>query len=231
MKSGLLYVLLALFVCGTTVAQERDSVLLQMNSVKLDPGLIYGYGVSDNVDSARCEAMLDLALRVAAFLEAQKSLFIHTLDQCPEGTVRFLDYSKDSVYARSVAYVSKQALKDFEQESAAEYDRQGLGTSITQLKDQMVRAMTMQELKQILFDTPAASLVKHGPVDYSTEDAYIVGGYIVYFDSKTGRIVEFRTPIGSEGIRCDARSGYPCEKDIPKGTKPYWIYIEEPNLR
>lgn len=227
---GLFLYLALLLSCGLVSAQERDSVLLQMNAVKLNPDLIYGYGISNNVDSARCEALLDLSPRVTAYLESQQSRFLPTLDQCPVETVRYLDLRIDTVYARSIAYVSKQELRDFEVLSAEEFDHQGLGEAIILLKDQMIRSTTIEELEQILGSTPATSLVKYGPVSFSTKDQYIVGGYIVYFDRKTGRIVEFRTPIGADGQRRDVRSGYPCEKTVPNGTTPYWIYIEEPHI-
>ena len=227
MKRFLLSVLFFNLACGLVSAHVQDGVLTQMNAVKLNPEYIYGYGVMGDVSDACDEALQDLALRVSAYLKEINCSFLRTLEQCPEGTVHFLTYSKGVAYARAIAYVSKQSLRELEAMSAEEYENQGIGKAIEELKDRIVRAMTMEELEQALLNSVASALVTHGEVSLSTDDKYIKGGYIVYFDAKTGRIVEVRTPCDAQGNRKDARSGYPCEKTAP--AKPYLIYIEEPN--
>ena len=225
-----LYLSLMLLVCCALRAQDRDSVLARMNEIKLNPEYIYGYGVMSEVDASRSEALLDLTPRVADFAGERQFRFIHGIEQCPDDAIHYITFTKNGSYYRTIAYVGKQELLAFERECTEEYDEQGLGDAIVALKDQMVRAMTMDELEEILFHSAAAPLLKYGELEFSTDNTLIAGGYMVYYDPKTRRIVEIRTPIGTDGTRRDARSGYHCDRSIPQGSTPYWIFIEEPNI-
>ena len=227
MKRFLLYVVFMVLACGGTAAQNQDSVLAQMNAVKLDPDSIYGYGVMGDEVAACDEAFQELSMQVDAYISEQQFSFLRALDQCPSGTVHYLTCSKGTNYFRAIAYVSREALKAFEERCAEEYQIQGIGQAVEQLKDQIARAMTMDELEEALFNSSAAALITHGNVSHATEDKFIRDGFIVYYDAKTRRIVEVRTPCDENGIRKDARSGYPCEKTAP--ATPYLIYIDEPN--
>jgi hypothetical protein len=223
------FVVLFLFL-GTLLcsAQERGNVLAQMNAVKLDPDCLYGYCALSSADRSRTEALADLAFQVETYLREKAFKYVHRLEQCPEGTVKTLVYTKGNNYYRTVAYIDKAVLEQQEKALSQETEALGVNQALTALKGRLATATTLADLESLIAGSEAASFVRRGTLTFDTPQDDVDWGYLVYYDKKTGRILEIRTPRNAEGKRFNAKTGASIDpEEAPQGGID-WIRINEP---
>ena len=223
------FVILFLLACNLLAnAQDRDNILAKMNAVKLDPGCVYGYCAFSNANFSRTEALADLASRVEAYMKSKGFKHVHTLADCPEGTVRTLVYTKGSDYFRTVAYVDKAALERLESELSKEYEVQGYQRAISALKERLARVTTYGDLEALLADSGAGASVRRGALTFDTPQDDVDRGFLVYYDKKTGKITAVMTPRNGDGVRFDVKTGAPGHpRKAPQGVIE-WVCFEEP---
>ena len=223
------FVVFSLFL-GTLLcsAQERDNVLAQMNAVKLDPGAIYGYCALSNADRSRTEALADLAFQVETYLREKAFKYVHRLEQCPEGAVKTLVYAKGPDHYRTLAYIDKSVLEQQEKALSHESEALGVNQAISTLKGRLITVVTLADLESLIAGSEAAAFVHRGTLTFDTPQDDVDQGYLVYYDKKTGRILEIRTPRNADGKRFNARTGAPIDpEEAPQGGID-WVRINEP---
>ena len=209
-------------------AQERGNVLAQMNAVKLDPGCLYGYCALSNAERSRTEALVDLAFQVETYLREKSFKYVHRLEQCPEGTVKTLVYTKGNDYYRTLAYIDKSVLEQQEKALSRELEALGVNQALTALKGRLATATTLTDLESLIIGSEVASFVRRGTLTFDTPQDDVDRGYLVYYDKKTGRILEIRTPRNAEGKRFNAKTGAAIDpEEAPQGGID-WIRISEP---
>ena len=208
-------------------AQSVDSVLIRMNAIKLSHDYIYGNCQMPDEEGARREAFADLVPRVKDSLQAWNTMFVRSLEQCPEGMVKWLVFQKGENYYRALAYVEKSHLMELERELAAAYESKGIHDLIEGFKRRLAEVNSMDELNQAIEwirEKAGESVVKYGYLTSPHDDSYLV-----YYDRTSGKILLIRTPMNVERKRFDVRSG---AVSAPRKNSPneaiMWVYIDEP---
>ena len=227
MRSSLIVIFLLTGI-SYVAAQDRDSILLRMNEVKNNPDYLCYSCSMDDRDSSSMEAIAGLEKVMNDFLQGSGYRFLRSADHCPEEVIKLLVLKKSETYYRTLAYVSKSALARIESELSDDFENKGTKITIQKLKRQLSEVSTLEEWKVLTTADGVASIVQSGLVDPTVHIA-LRKAYILFVD-KRGRLLEIRSPQGSDGIRLNVKTNEPCvPRTSPPETKErWWMIIDEP---
>lgn len=203
--------------------------MASMNRVKLDESCIYGYCMkaSDSLTSRKA-ALADLAPRLNAFLKEQRFRFIRDIDYCPETVLQHIVYTKSPGYWRTMVYVEKPVLAEIEQRQMEIFDSRGIQAAIDTLKANIIKSWTLAEIDILIAESGISDQVQTGHVSLETDQRFIDGGYLVYYEQGSGKIIEIRTPRDENKQRFNALTGAPSNRLNIPSQYILWVYFEEP---
>lgn len=216
-------------LCYSGYAQSHDYVMDRINAVKLNAECIYGYCMQSKDSLSACEsAMEDLVPRLNEFLKKQDFRFIRDREHCPDSSFHVIVFMRAPDYWRSLAYVEIQSLNEIELQEQASYEAQGVQTSIDTLKHRLANVATLEELEKLISESDIAGRIQTCQVTLDTEQKLIDGGYLVYYERTTGKILEVRTPRDIQRQRYNARTGNPADRRVAPSNHIRLVFIDEP---
>lgn len=212
-----------LFVTLPALAQGPDDVLAKINAIKRDTSYLYGIGNMATEEQAREEALLVLSDQLNPFLAQNKFSMFRSMEDIKEGTIEFLTYSKRPGQYRVMAYVNKAALVEKEKEEITVLE--DAGDAVGALLGSLFASQTKEELDRILSRSDLPYL-HSGQLAPDTRQLYVDGGYLIYWDRSSGKILEIMTPRDPSGNRTNARSGEPTSSMKYKRLPIHWVYLD-----
>lgn len=188
--------------------QERDSLLARMNDVKLSVGAyLYGVCTSPDVTKSETGAVEQLFSRVEAFVKESGFTHIVGLQDVKKEDVFRIDCEVQPGIYRVMFYLEKRLLAELEQvrvSSAISVDRKTRDALLRQMSaftrvDQIDSLIAAPDIKQ------QVQMIKYEGIN--TPQEYVDQGYLVYYDSESGKILELMTPRDNNGNRKSLRTG------------------------
>lgn len=208
-------------------AQAQESILAQMNAVKLDAGYIYGSCAMGSPEKARQEALKDLFDRLQDSLSKWEFKAILKAETCPDSLIHILTLSKSDSYCRALAYISKKELSLADHQLAQEFAIAGKQDKARALVKQFVSAGSTQQLKGQIKESGLGDMVKYGQLTIDTPQEYVDNGFLVYHDRGSDRVLEIMTPRDSSGVRRNLQTGQRSDPLAYSRTSVFWIYFDE----
>lgn len=211
------------------LAQDPDSTMARMNDVKLSGDNIYGYCLYavDSVQSSQT-ALEELIPRLNSFLKGKGFRFVSDRDHCPDSLIHYIVYTKAADYWRTLAFVELADLERIEYLLQEEYESKDVQASLDALKRALVNATTLDEIDTLIAESGVSDRIKTGLLTFDTDQRLVIGGYIVYYEAETGKVVEILTPRDENQQRYNARTGMLADRMAAPTPNIRWIYIDEP---
>lgn len=219
--------LLFFFVLAwTAVAQSREEIMAQMNTVKLDTQrYLYGYcTIPEEPDSnvVISEAIKDLAVQIGAYCRQEEYKYVKSLDDIKEEKLSLICCPIYEDCFRAMAYIPKVVLTDLEEQKSSLMESEERSAVIRQITESLVKAQSMDSIFDLV-KTHDDMIVSGENFDDSTQK-YINEGYLIYYEHKSGKILELMTPPDTNGLRHNVRTGAVADP-LRHVTTPYWIFI------
>ncbi len=228
MKRSYLFILLFLMIAPAS-ALAQDDPLARMNAVKRDTAtFLYGVGNMTTEAEAREEALLALSDQLKAFLSMRPLSFVKDLESVPEGVIQFITYSRRANQFRVMAYLDKTVLTESDRQQVEVFEEKGKDV-LEELLGKLPFVEDRDGIAPLIDESGAGEYVRYGSVAPDTKQAYVDGGYLAYFDRKSGKILEMMTPRDGAGKRHNARTGALTSSMKYKGLPILWIYVEGQN--
>lgn len=213
-----------LFAGVLSSAQTREEQMARINHIKLDTEhYLYGAGTGENQEWTEKDATLELSDQVATYCRGRQFSFIHSLEDVPKDSIHFISYARSESNYRGIAYLPKRLLEESESGRKTVLENEG----------RLIRMRAfMEDLKgQSDIDSVRSLLAKQDGIKYgeSLDDesqVYVVDSFLVYFDYRSGSVLEIMTPELEGRKRRDWVTGAITSTRKYKTTPILWIYIE-----
>ena len=196
---------LFLLVFHEAFSAPRDTVLMRMNAVKLDPGCIYGVCTMDNRAASSEEALKALSSEVEDYLSASGTLFVRSISDIPAEKICIIEWNKGNRIWWTMAYVRKHDLDLLEEVKAREFDSIGK-EQVERIIESVSQAREIMAIEGIL-KASSDKLLRFGDLGFDTPQCDVDNAFLVYYERETGDVVEIMTPQDSTGIRRNLLSG------------------------
>ena len=218
--------LVLILLSGALLAQERDSLLRQINQIKKDTDR-YLYGLAtvpgeDNPAVSREQAAKELAVQVEAFLNTDQFVYLKQMPDSLQLSVACL--LRPSCY-RTIVYVEKERLLAVEQSLVSQLENDTRKESLQQFLDGVLQAKTVNEILDLIAASPLSGEIRAGQKIDNETQVYANEGLLVYFEPKSKKVLEVMTPMDDNYARKNAKTGAPAQPMRYKSA-PLWIYIE-----
>ncbi len=221
-------IIFLLMACSYASAQSRDALLERINQIKLDTER-YLYGIctltQESTQSvSEKEALEELSGYLADYCTEQQFSFIHRIEDIPDSLISFISCQVYENSIRSVAYLSKHALKEIEDSRAALFENEKRAERIRHFVEELKECRQIEQVQHLLQLTSAEVSARYGTFLDDSSQEYVARSFLVYYNPDTGVVWDIMTP-GHSGV--NRRSLYddgPADP-LQYKTAPLWIYI------
>lgn len=208
-------------------AQTNEEVLGRMNAIKLDTEhFLYGictYQGEDCESVSLNEALKDLSDKVSAYCTENGFRYTQGIDQLPKDVIEKLSVTLYDDCVRSLVYISKGALSEWEHHQNAVFENAERKEGVTRMLEKLSNVRTLIDLFELFDAFP--DIIQYGENFTDETQAKVDNGFLVYFDYHTGKILEIMTPIDADNIRHDIKTGTPADP-LKYSSSPIWVYVE-----
>lgn len=225
-KVLILFILSGMFFFQYAAGQSQDSLLARMAAIKLDPDYLYGSCTMPDLEESVVEATLDLNDRLAHYLKENGFVYIRGASACPPEVIQLITMRKDPNHYRTIAYISKSHLRELEQIEAAAFDHVSRN-AILEFFRQLPEIETLSDIQELLPTSRTKAHIMSGPVTIETPQEYVDGGFLVYYEHSSDRIIEIMSPRDSLGVRTNIRSGSLTDPMKYRMVPAYWIFVDK----
>lgn len=214
-----------LFAGVLSSAQTREEQMARINQIKLDTEhYLYGSGTGENKEWAEKEATLELADQVAAFCRGRQYSFIHSLEDVPKDSILFITYARSESNYRGIAYLPKRLLDKYESGRKATLENEGRAIKVMEFVEELKGQSDIDSIRYMLSKQDIDIIYGESLDDES--QIYVIDSFLVYFDYRSGSVLEIMTPEQGGRKRRDLVTGAITSTRKYKTTPILWIYIE-----
>ena len=226
MKRGLLLAFCLWWTCAC-FSQERDSLLSRINMIKMDTEK-YLYGLctlSDNSDpdASRQVARKDLFDQLNIFLTPPAFRYLSP-DNIPEETVSYIICPLYPDCFRTIAYIPIPQLAEMESNFEKQMQDNGRTEAVNHFLTVLPEARTIGDIERLLADDVLDRVISAGKQVDEKAQNLLERSYLVYYNPKTGAVLEIMTPPTPGEGRKNLRTHAPADPLYYK-TTPIWICL------
>jgi len=219
---------LCCFFAWTAAAQDRDSLLAQMNRIKLDTEH-YLYGlctIADEPDPnvSRRVARNELTDRITSFLGNAGYQFLKA-ENVPEDAVSYLVCPLRPDCFRTLAFLSFTQLEEQEKQLTLKREDLSRKEAANKILSGLMKATTLQEIEDLLSNPDLVDVVRFGRTIDNQAQLFLSQSYLVYYVPKTGKVQEIMAPPDPGGTRRNLVT-QAISDPLNYTTTPFWIYLE-----
>ena len=200
--------------------------MARINQIKLDTEhYLYGSGMGDNQVWSEKDALLGLSGQVADYCRERQFSYIHLLEDIPQDSVRYITFSKSANVYRGIAFLSKQILEEAEALQRQLLESRERESKLQAFVEGMRGLSNIQELRLLLEEQGPILLAIYGDTFDDESQKYVDGSFLVYFDKRSGAIIEIMTPVHDGEGRRNLLTGAPSDPLLYR-VSPMWVYFE-----
>lgn len=218
---------LSILLAGNAQAQDRDSLLIRINSIKMDTEH-YLYGICTITDETSPEASIQEA-RNALKESVNDYLAANDFRYIKEANAKDISYISCPLYPacfRTIAYVPISRLKEDEQLLTKQKEDVTRKEALRSLLSQISGAKTIGEIETLITHCSLGKTIPAGHLLNDTSQEYVEHSYFVYYHPKTGVVLEIMLPPNAQGVRRNL-STRALSDPLRYKTTPFWFFLED----
>ena len=211
-------------------AQNRDSLLMRINEIKMAPNR-YLYGIctvqgANAPQASRDEALAQLRYAVDGFLTAEGLSFLAE-DRTPwlNEAVQYVSCDVLDDCTRTLAFVAKKRLHEKNDALADEYGSRTRQAAADSLIQSLRKAKTLDAVFALVEGASLREDVTMGQTIDDQSQTLADNGFLVYFEPSSRLVLEVMTPMDASFARKNLSTGEPANP-LQYRTTPIWIHID-----
>lgn len=234
MKMRPVILILCLFLSAPMLLSQESAITQQrINEIKMSPGK-YLYGLctmpgEPAPEKSRQEALLELRDKIDGYImekgQSGDFIFLTSSKTIPEDRINVVSYLRRQDCWRTMAFIEKAEIEQIESDLAREYNNVQRRAAVDSLVLSILAASTINDVSVAVAKSSLSENVIIGSTFDDGNQSYVNEAFLIYFEPKTGKVLEVMAPVGPDMKRKNARTG---EKADPLRyrTIPLWVYID-----